>query len=235
MANLIAASCLFLGIHLLVSGTKLRDRITAKIGEKAYLPLFALASLAAIVWMCIAYNRANAGATNAILFDPGSTLRGIGVVVMVAAFALAVPGVLRGNPTSAGQERARVDGILRVTRHPFLMGVTLWSGFHLVADGTLAGTIFFATFLVLAVFGTGAIDGKVRRKRPTDWQYIAAETSVIPFGAIIAGRNRFVVPEIFDWRFTAAATVFAGFLYFHSTLFGVAPFPPEWLALLTRP
>lgn len=233
MTSLIAAACVFLGIHLLVSGTKLRDLITARIGEKLYVPLFALASLAAIVWLCIAYNAASVSPANAVLFTPGALVKSLGVMVTAAAFALAVPGVLRGNPTSAGQDKARIDGILRVTRHPFLWGVTLWSGFHLLAKGTLAATIFFATFFLLASLGTRAIDGKVRRKRTADWQEISAQTSNLPFAAIAEGRNRFVVAEVVDWRFSVAAVLFGIFLWFHTALFSVAPFPAEWLAFLT--
>ena len=232
MTNLVVAAALFLGIHLLVSGTKLRDLITAKIGEKLYVPLFALASLGAIIWMCIAY--AAASAANTVLFDAGPGLRAFGVVVLAASFALVVPGVLRGNPTSAGQEKAPIGGVLRITRHPFLCGVALWAGFHLMAAGTLAATIFFATYLLLATLGTSAIDGKVRKRTPANWQKIAAETSVIPFVAMAERRNHLVAPEIFDWRFSVATVIFAGLLYFHSALFGVAPFPADWLAALTR-
>lgn len=234
MTNLMVAAGLFLGLHLLVSGTKLRDQITARIGEKLYVPLFAVASLGAIVWLCIAYTAASASRANTVLFDAGAGLRGLGVVVLAAAFALVVPGVLRGNPTSAGQEKANISGVLRITRHPFLGGVALWAGFHLIAGGTLAATIFFTTFLVLAVAGPRAIDGKVRRKRPADWQAIATTTSILPFAAIAQGRNRLILPEIFDWRCSVAAVIFGAFLYFHSGLFGVAPFPAEWLTALTR-
>jgi uncharacterized membrane protein len=235
MTNLVAAAALFLGIHLLVSGTKLRDLITVKIGEKLYIPLFAMASLGAIIWLCIAYHAASAGPANTVLFDAGLGFRAFGVVVLAASFALVVPGVLRGNPTSAGQDKAQIVGVLRITRHPFLCGVALWAGFHLIAAGTLAATIFFAAFFLLATLGTSAIDGKVRKKRPGDWQKIAAETSVTPFVAIAEGRGRLVASEIFDWRFSIAAVVFGAFLYFHSALFGVAPFPAEWLAALTHP
>jgi uncharacterized membrane protein len=229
MTNLIAAAAIFLGIHLLVSGTVLRDAITARIGEKLYIPLFAMASLAAIVWLCIAYNMACVSPANTVLFVPPPLVKALGVIVVAGAFGLAVPGVLRGNPTSAGQQTARIDGILRVTRHPFLMGVSLWAAFHLAAKGTLAATIFFATFLVLAVFGTHAIDRKVERKRQAQWSVIAAQTSVIPFAAIAEKRNRFQAPEILDWRMTVAVAVFGAFLYFHNALFSVTPFPAQIL------
>jgi len=228
MTNLIAAACVFLAIHLAVSGTALRDWIVGRIGEGVYTGLFALASLAAIVWMCIAYNRANASLDNVALFDAGH-FRDLAIPLIFLAFALAVPGVTRGNPTSAGQGAAKIDGVLRITRHPFLWGATIWSGTHLIATGTLASAIFFAAFLVLATLGTRAIDAKVKRKRPAEWQAISAQTSNLPFAAIAAGRNRFVAREYFDWRFTVAVVLFGGFLYFHSWMFGVSPFPNGWL------
>jgi len=229
MTNLIAAACVFLLIHLLISGTRLRDVIVGVIGEKAYVPLFALASLGAVVWMCIAYNQAYASPDNRVLFDAGQGLRDAAIPVLFIAFALVIPGVTRGNPTSAGQGGAAVTGVLRITRHPFLWGSTIWAGFHLIASGTLASTIFFATFFLLASLGTRAIDGKVRRKRPAEWQAISSRTSNIPFAAIVAGRNHFVASEYFDWRFSVAVVLFGVLLYFHNWMFSMSPFPNNWL------
>ena len=227
MTGLIAAALTFLLIHLAVSGTRLRDAIVGRIGEGPYTGLFALASLAVIVWMCIAYN--HAGAADRVLFDAGQGFKNIAIAVIFVAFVLAVPGVTRGNPTSTGQGAAKIGGVLRITRHPFLVGVAIWSAYHLIAAGTLAAVILFATFLVVATIGTRAIDGKVKRKRPQEWRTIAAETSILPFAAIAAGRNRFVASEYFDWRFSLAVVLFAGFLYFHNWMFSVSPFPNGWL------
>jgi uncharacterized membrane protein len=228
MTSLMAAALAFLGIHLAVSGTRLRDIITGRIGENRYVPLFALASLGAVVWMCVAYNRVFASPGNIVLFDAGQGFRNLGLVVVGLALLIAVPGVLMGNPTSAGQGTARIRGVLRITRHPFLVGVLLWAGFHLVAAGSLASTILFGTFFVLALLGPFAIDRKVRRKRPADWQTISATTSIIPFAAILAGRGRFAASEYFDWRFSLAFLEVALILYFHSYLFSMSPYPGFW-------
>lgn len=229
MTGLIAAACLFLGIHLGVSGTSLRDVITRVMGENAYRGLFALASLGAVVWMCVAYNQAFASDANSVLFEAGQGVRNSGILVVGLALLLAVPGVLRTNPTSAGQEHAVIKGVLRITRHPFLIGVILWSGFHLVASGLLASVIFYGTFFLVAAIGTKAIDHKVRRKRPEDWAVISARTSIIPFAAIVTGRNSFVAKEYFDWRYFVAVAVVAVLLWFHVNLFGMSPFPNGWL------
>ncbi|MBU6299640.1 MAG: NnrU family protein [Alphaproteobacteria bacterium] len=229
MGTLLAAAAVFLGIHLLISGTKLRDAIVATIGEKPYLGLFSLASLGAIVWLCIAYNQAYASPDNRVLYDLGQGFRNFAIPVIAAAFVLGLPGVLMANPSSRGQEKATVRGVLRITRHPFLWGVAIWAGYHLLATTTLASAIFFATFVILALIGTRAIDAKCRRRRGPEWQAIAHQTSNIPFAAILAGRNRFAAREYFDWRFAVAVAVFAAFLFGHDHLFAVSPFPNNWL------
>ena len=229
MNMLLAASATFLGIHLLVSGTRLRDAIVARTGENPYLGLFALSSLGAIVWLCISYNHAYASADNRVLYDLGQGFRNFAIPVVAAAFMLAAPGVLMPNPTSARQETASVRGVLRITRHPFLWGTATWAGYHVLATTTLASVIFFGTFLVLALFGTRAIDAKCRRRRGAEWQAIASQTSNLPFAAILAGRNHFVASEYFDWRFTVAVVEIAVFLLFHNYLFSMSPFPNNWL------
>ena len=49
MLSLIAAATFFLAIHLLVSGTRLRDALTGRIGQGPYMGLFSLASVAGLV------------------------------------------------------------------------------------------------------------------------------------------------------------------------------------------
>jgi uncharacterized membrane protein len=164
-----------------------------------------------------------------VLYDLGQGFRNLAIPVVAVAFALAVPGVLMGNPTSAGQSGAAVRGVLRITRHPFLWGTAIWAGYHLLASITLASAIFFSTFLVLTLLGTRAIDAKCRRRRGAEWQAIAYQTSNLPFAAIFARRNRFVASEYFDWRFAVAVASFTLFLFFHKYLFSMSPFPGNWL------
>jgi uncharacterized membrane protein len=229
MVTLLAASALFLGIHLVISGTRLRDQIVGVVGERTYLGLFALSSLGSIIWLCIAYDHFYGSSENRVLYDLGQNFRNLAIPVVSVAFLLGVPGVMMANPTSAGQSGAALRGVLRITRHPFLWGVAIWSGYHLAASGALASVIFFGTFLVLAPFGTRAIDAKVRRKRPTEWQAVSSQTSNIPFLAIFERRNKFLAREYFDWRFSFAVLSVAVFLLIHNYLFKMSPFPNNWL------
>ena len=195
MSMLIGAAIVFLGIHFLISGTRLRDRITALIGERPYLGLFSLASLAAIVWLALTYNAAAGGDEDRVLYDLGPGARHAAIPVTAFAFLLGVQGLLAPNPTAVQQERAAakketIRGVLRITRHPFLWGVVIWSAFHVAANGNFASVIFFGTVLVLAFFGTFSIDRKRRRKLGPAWDTFAAGTSNLPFAAVTSGRNR---------------------------------------------
>jgi uncharacterized membrane protein len=232
MTNLIAAAAVFLGIHLLISGTRIRDALVRALGERPYMGLFSVVSIAVIVWMSIAFNHAGAArgsSTDPMLYDLGRSARDAAIPIVAIAFLLGVPGLLMPNPTSvnSGALAAKSDtvrGVLRITRHPFLWGVALWSADHLSTNGDQASVIFFGTFLLLSVFGTYSIDAKRRRKLGLAWEGFAAQTSNVPFAAILSGRNRFSASEYFDWRFAVAIALFLAILFGHAHIFGVSPF-----------
>ena len=232
---LISAAIVFLGIHLLISGTRLRDAITGAIGEGPYMGLFSLASLGAIVWLAISYNAAQRGA-DPLLYNLGPGVRHLGIPIVAIAFFLGVQGLLTPNPTSVRQENAAlkedtVRGVLRITRHPFLWGVAIWSAFHLAANGDEASVIFFGSFFVLSLLGTFSIDAKRRRKMGEAWRSFASRTSNIPFAAVISGRIKLNLGESFGWRFWLSAAIFVAVLLAHAHLFGVSPFPGGYVPI----
>ena len=220
MPDLIAACAYFLLIHFGVSGTRLRDALTAKLGDGPYRGLFSLASLIGIGWVIYAYRRAPLIPTWGLLLQ----LRTAALVLVLIAFLFMVIGVMTPSPTSVGME-SRLDpamarGMLRITRHPFLWGVALWAATHLIVNGQLAALILFGTFLVLAIGGTASIDAKRRRKFPDKWPQFAAATSSIPFAAMARGGNRLApaLAEIGPWRILAALVLYGVAFYLHGRL-----------------
>jgi uncharacterized membrane protein len=138
--NLLLACAFFLLIHFGVSGTRLRDALVARLGEGPDRAMFSLASLVGIVWMGYAYARAPA----IELWGKLQSLRPVAFVVVFVGILFVVVGLASANPTSVGMEGrlARgaegVRGITRITRHPFLWGVSLWALVHLAVNGDLA-------------------------------------------------------------------------------------------------
>jgi uncharacterized membrane protein len=231
MTMLIAAAAVFIGLHLLIAGTRLRDAIVGAIGEGPYMGLFSLASAGGIVWLVISYNAAFAAGSE-VLWDFGPGVSHLGIIVVAVAFLLAVSGLLTPNPAAVGQLAAagrEPTGILRITRHPFLWGVALWAAFHVAANGDAASVLFFGTFLVLAVLGTFSIDAKRARKMAEAWAPFASKTSNVPFAAILGGRNSLKLGEVLTFRQAAAVGAFLILLFLHAWAFGASPFPGGWV------
>ena len=152
------------------------------------------------------------------------------LLVVPVALLLVVAGLSTPNPSTVGQnarleQGGAVRGILRVTRNPFLWGVGLWALAHLVPNGDAASLVLFGTLAVLALGGSVLIDAKLARRLGPAWDRYAAETSNVPFAAILAGRQRFVWAEIGWVRLAAALVLYAALLHGHRWLFGVSPLP----------
>ena len=225
MISLLLAALFFIGIHLGVSGTTLRDRLVAMLGLRAYMIAFSVGSVAGMVWLVVAYKAAAYVPTWGQL----EWWKPFAIALMLPAFLLVVIGLTTPNPTAVAQE-ALVDrapsGIVRITRHPFLIGVALWSGIHLVGNGDMASLLFFAALAVVALAGIVSIDAKRRRTLgDASWDRFASRTSIVPFAAIAAGRNRLVAGELGWWRPAAGLAGYALMLGGHAYIVGVSPFP----------
>lgn len=226
MTWLIAAAVAFVVLHTGVAGSPLRGWLIARLGEWPYRAVFSTLSVAGIVWLAGAYSRA----PHEALWTAPAWLRGLAVAIIAAGVALAVLGLITPSPTSVGTESrlTRSDvtrGVLRITRHPFLTGVAAWAAAHLVVNGDQASTLLFGSLLVVCVAGPASIDRKRRAAFGADWKRFADETSILPFAAIIAGRNRLAIAEIGAWRLAAAAGAVIALLILHPWLFGV----PVWI------
>lgn len=227
MLSLLLASLFFVGIHLFISGTRLRDRLVARLGERGFLAFFSLLSLVGLIWMIWAYAAFD---DPAVLWGRSEALVWVALVLVLLGFLLAVPGLLTPSPTSVGGERLLegpepARGILRVTRHPFLWGVVLWALAHLLVNGDVASLILFGAFLILALYGPVSIDHKRERAVGEPYRRFEAVTSRIPFAAIAAGHNRLVLGEIGWWRLLLGLVVFLVLLWAHEWLFGAVPYP----------
>lgn len=230
MIHLIAATAFFLAIHLFISGTRLRDAITGRIGEGPYMGLFVLASFAGIGWLVFGYGEARASPDNLVFWGVAEPLRWAQIALMLIAVSFIVIGVATPNPTAVRGEGKIEDGnvvrgMLRVTRHPFLWGVAIWALGHLLVNGDLASLILFGSMFALALFGTASIDAKRKRALGERWNAFAARTSNVPFAAIAAGRQPLRLGEIGWWRIGLGVAVWAALLAAHPYAFGVPALP----------
>lgn len=218
MSALFAATAAFLLTHF-VTSTPLRAVLVKALGEWPYRGLYSAVALAALAWMISAY----AGAPHEPLW---TGLRYLPVVAMPFAFVLLACGYWR-NPTMVGADKLLKSedparGMIRITRHPLMWAIMLWSGSHILARGDLASLVFFGGLLLLAGFGTILMDS--RKQSNPDWARFAAVSSNIPFAAIAQGRNRIAWGEIGWLRPAIGLALFAAFLLGHAWLFGAKPY-----------
>ncbi len=223
MTSIILASLFFIGIHIFVSGTRMRDALVQRLGENGYLGLFSVLSIVGVVWLCRAYSH-----NSSIIecWDMTSGFGPVGFILLLVAFLLVGVGMTTPSPTAvAGGALLEKDGVakgvLRITRHPALSGVCIWAFVHLVQKGDLASLIFFGTFLFVAGVGQITIDARRARAHGEHWKRFAEQTSAIPLMAIVQGRNSLVLSEFGIWRIVLALVLFALAVTFHEKLFGV--------------
>jgi uncharacterized membrane protein len=222
MSVLLLAALVWIGLHVGIAGTRLRDLVVARIGEAPFRGLFSVVSITAIIFLIRAWS---VSPTQPLWLTP-DWLRWILVVVMLGAFLLFVASVSQPNPTMIGPSDVAARpprGVIRVTRHPMLWSFAIWAVVHVIGNGDTASIVFFGAFLVTALAGMPSIDAKLARRDPAAWQALSATTSIVPFAAIVARRNRFV-PREFGWLAPVLGVIaWAALLALHPMLFGVAP------------
>jgi uncharacterized membrane protein len=216
--HLAAATTAFLVTHF-VPSTPLRPSLVAAMGEWPYRGLYSLVALGTLGWMIWAYNQAPVEP-----LWPG--LRLLPALVMPFAFVLLACGYAR-NPTAVGADKLLASddparGMIRVTRHPLMWAIMLWSLAHVLARGDVKSVIFFGGLFALAAIGTLSIDS--RKRMNPDWPRFERLTSNIPFVAIAQGRNRMAWREIGWTRPAAGLALYVLFLGIHPYLFGARPY-----------
>jgi uncharacterized membrane protein len=220
MALLVLAALLWFGLHVGVAGTALRGALVARIGERGFRAGFSLLSIGFIILLVGAWRGAP---TTPLWFAPG-WLRWLLALAMLPAFILFVASIAQANPTAVGggwTAGREVRGIQRITRHPMLWSFALWAAIHMIGNGDTASLVFFGTFLVTALAGMPSIDTKLAHRAPETWVGLAASTSILPFGAIAAGRNRVAWREIGWVPPVVGLLAWATLLHLHARLFGM--------------
>lgn len=218
MTLLLLAALLWVFVHVGISGTRLRDSAVAQLGEKRFMLAFSIGSVVSIVLLVLAWQNAE----TSFLWAAPPWLRWILAFLMLPAFVLFMASHKR-NPTAVGNKGLGEEprGIQRVTRHPMLWSFALWGLVHVLGNGDTASLVFFGAFLVTALAGMPSIDAKLARRNPEAWRGFAEKTSILPFGAIMAGRNRLVLSEIGWMPPVVGLVLWAALLHFHRGIFGV--------------
>ena len=195
-------------------------------GETRYLGWYSVAMLAVFGWMILAFITAP---IETLWLTPAS-LRWVPALVMPLAIFLIVCGITTPSPTIAGSGpsetgRNLTRGIIRITRHPFLNGMSLWALTHLLANGDTRAVILFAGMLILSVVGMFRIDRRREFLFGADWGPIMLTTSVVAFGAMLAKRTQMDWAGIGWWRLLLSVAIYLGLVWAHPFVLGQSAWP----------
>ena len=224
---LLLAAVAWITVHVGIAGSRVRQAVAGRIGDGGFRGLFSLLSVVAITALVVSYRHARLGGTTQLWIAPG-WLGWLLVLSMAPAFVLLIGAAIMPNPTAVGGESKlgqEPRGLFRVTRHPMLWSFTLWSAVHVVGNGDLVSLVFFGAFGLTSLIGMPSIDRKLANRDPRGWDRLAAVTSILPFGAILSGRNRLVLREIGWIAPCAGLALWVALLVLHPRLFGISPLP----------
>ena len=121
-------------MHLVAAVPSLKSRLKARVGERAYGPLFGLASLVGIAIIVAGWKLSDFVA----VYEPPAWGRHANFGFMLAAFLCFGIFLFRGR-------------LRQLLRFPMGFAVIFWATGHLLANGDLASLILFGGFLLYAV------------------------------------------------------------------------------------
>jgi len=166
------------------------------IGARAWRVIFACASLP-LALSCISYfiNHSHEGAVLWNLHNvPG--LHSFCWILNFISFIFLYPSsfnLLEIAAVDEPQLHLWETGIIRITRHPQAVGQIMWCTAHTLWLGTSV-TLCASSVLVLHhVFSMWNGDRRLRNKHGQEFEIIKERTSLVPFAAILDGRQ--VLPE----------------------------------------
>ena len=187
----------FAGSHMVLSSIGVRRPLIARLGERGFQGLYSLVAFATLIPLVMTWWGDRHGGP--LLWNlrevPG--LREVMIVLGVLAFALVFAGAMQQSPASllAGSHR-RAYGATRISRHAAFMGAALVALTHVVMNGWASDVVFFGGLVAFAWVGSVHQD---TRKLALDDGTLAPfyeETSVLPFAAILSGRQKLVLGEL---------------------------------------
>ena len=181
MTLLVLGILVFIGIHLLPSFRFARGKLIGRFGAGGYKGMFSLVSAAGLILLIA--GKAYADFTP--VWTPPAWTRHLALTLMPFSFMLLIAAYLPSN-------------IKRLTAHPMLWGVTLWSASHLAANGDLASLLLFGSLGVYALFDMWSANR--RGAAPSSARYPATRDVAV----VLAG-----------------LAVYVAFLFLHPYLFGV--------------
>lgn len=214
------AFMIFFLSHSIPVRPPVRSILVRKLGPRGFTLTYSVLSIGVLTWLIVAAGRA----PFVPLWYWAPWQNHVALALMLVACLLLTVSIGRPNPFSFGAARNQLfdpehPGVVRLTRHPLLAVLALWSAAHLLANGDLAHAILFGVFGAFALVGQRLIDRRRKREMGEAWDEMRAIVRNQPASAAI----RPVGPTLA--RICIGLAVFACLIALHPIVIGVDPLP----------
>ncbi|MDH3391963.1 MAG: NnrU family protein [Desulfobulbaceae bacterium] len=214
---------MFGGSHIIGSSIPVRTFFIRRLGILVFKVLYSLVAIATFIPLCYVYfTHRHAGF---LLYTAGYSIELLAQFLMLAAIIVLLQGLITTNPmTTLAELTGKVvrngQGIQRVTRHPQNFAFGLFGLAHLLANPYVGDWIFFGGFIVYGILSAMHQDRRMLATGPAQVKQFLADTSAVPFAAIIRGRQRLAPGEYYPPAMAAAIVLFILMRLLHPMLFG---------------
>ena len=194
----------------------LRPWAVARLGHAGFGIAYSALSLGVLAWLIAAAGRA----PYVPLWDWAPWQNHVVLAVMLPVCVILSLAIARPTPFSfGGAQNDRFDpaspGIVRLTRHPLLLALGIWSAAHILPNGDLAHVILFGTFAGFAMLGGRLVDRRRQREMGQRWHDLRAALSECPASLSLTADTLL--------RLAAGLMLYAGLIWLHPLVIGVDP------------
>lgn len=221
---------LLLGFAIAHSGlAALRSRAEKLLGPRLYRILFALVSLNLAVAMIIYFFNHRYDGLQLWQVQGVPAVKPIVWVLSAISFLFLYPATFNLLEIAAiekPQVHLYETGIIRITRHPQMVGQLIWCIAHTLWIGTTFTLLTSIGLVLHHLFGVWHGDRRLGDRYGEAFEAVKARTSVMPFLAILQGRQTLVWREFLRPAYLGVAVFVAALWWAHPLLIeSTARFP----------
>lgn len=222
MLGVASAFTLFVALHSIPAMPAIKSRIVWTIGRPVYLAVYSLVSLLALVWLF--YEALNTEYIE--LWETAAWQVHVALVTSPLGFFFVLVGLTSPNPFSVTMRRDgdAAGAIVRLTRHPVLIGFFLWSAGHVFSNGDVRSLVLFGGFAAFSLGGIAMAERRSRARLGPMWTRLSAGTSVVPAVGLFRARR---LPSLDIPMVASALTAMLLIVWLlhggHAALLGVDP------------
>ena len=168
------------------------------IGTRLYRVCFALVSLSLAVVLIIYFFNHRYDGQQLWLLQGTTGIQTIVWILSALSFLFLYPATFNLLEVAAIQKpevHLYESGIIRVTRHPQMVGQVIWCVAHTLWLGTSFMVVTSIGLILHHLFGVWHGDRRLLARYGEAFEAVKARTSVIPFGAIVQGRQSLQLQE----------------------------------------